>query len=50
MLPFLIYGLIAAVLFVVGSIPLLLGLLVVIPMLTASVFVAYKDIYYAEAA
>ncbi len=49
-LPFLIYGLIATVLFVLGSIPLLLGLLVVIPMLTASIFVAYKDIYYAEPA
>ncbi len=49
-LPFLIYGLIGLALFVLGSIPLMLGLLVVIPMLTASIFVAYKDIYYAEAA
>ena len=49
-LPFLIYGVIAGVLFILGSIPLLLGLLVVIPMLTASIFVAYKEIYYAETA
>ncbi len=50
MLPFLIYGLIGLVLIIVGSIPFMLGLLVVMPMVTASIFVAYKDIYYAQAA
>lgn len=50
MLPFLIYGLIGLVLVIVGSIPFMLGLLVVMPMVTASIFVAYKDIYYAQAA
>lgn len=45
-LPFLVYSLIALVLFVVGVIPLLLGLLVVVPLLTISIYIAYRDIYY----
>jgi uncharacterized membrane protein len=45
-LPFLIYGLISLVMVFVGSIPFGLGLLVVWPILTAAVYVAYRDIYY----
>jgi uncharacterized membrane protein len=44
-LPFLVYGLAALVLLVVALIPLGLGLLVLIPILTASVYIAYKDIF-----
>ena len=44
-LPFLVYGLVATFWMILGSIPLGLGLLIVIPMLYASLFVAYKEIY-----
>jgi uncharacterized membrane protein len=47
LLPLLVYVLVAAVLMVLGAIPLFLGLLVVLPMLTASNYAAYRDIYYA---
>lgn len=45
-LPFLIYGIAAVLLIIVGTIPFLLGLLVVIPMLIASAYVSYRDIFY----
>lgn len=45
-LPFLIYGLIALVLIVVGMIPFLLGLLVVSPLLIASLYVSYREIFH----
>ncbi len=44
-LPFLIYGLIFLVLFIIGSIPLGLGLLVVIPLMYTSTYAAYRDIF-----
>lgn len=44
-LPFTLYGLALAVLFILASIPLGLGLLVMIPVLYASLFVSYKDIF-----
>lgn len=44
-LPFLLYGLIALVLFILGSIPLFLGLLIVIPGIVASVYTGYRDIF-----
>jgi uncharacterized membrane protein len=47
MLPFLIYGLAALVLLILAIIPLGLGLLVVWPTLTAAIYVAYRDIYFA---
>ena len=47
LLPFLVYGLMLTVLFVIGSIPLGLGLLVVIPMMVASIYTAYRDIFYS---
>jgi ribosomal protein L32 len=45
--PFLIYGLVALALLILAVIPLGLGLLVVSPTLTAAIYVAYRDIYYA---
>jgi len=44
-LPFLIYGLIATVLMVLAIIPVLLGLLVLVPTLIASTYIGYKDIF-----
>lgn len=44
-LPFLWYGIISFLLLLVGIIPLGLGLLVVMPILTAALFVSYKDIF-----
>lgn len=49
MLPFLLYGLIALVLTVLAVIPVGLGLLVLGPMITASVYTAYKDIFLSPA-
>lgn len=43
--PFLIYGIISAVLLLLAMIPLGLGLLVMIPTMTASLYVSYKDIF-----
>ncbi len=45
MLPYLWYGIIAFVLVLVGVIPLGLGLLVVLPALTAAMYASYKDIF-----
>lgn len=46
-LPFLVYGLIALVLFMIGAIPLLLGLLLVVPGTAASVYASYRDVFRA---
>ncbi|MES9855067.1 MAG: BPSS1780 family membrane protein [Sedimenticola sp.] len=46
-LPFLLYGLIGAIFMIIGVIPVGLGLLVVIPVLTASMYTACRDIYYS---
>jgi len=43
--PFLLYGIIAIVLGIVAAIPLLLGWLVLLPLMTLSVYVGYRDIY-----
>ncbi|QJR12858.1 hypothetical protein DSM104443_03952 [Usitatibacter rugosus] len=45
--PFLIYGLVFLLLLIVAMIPLGLGLLVVSPMIWASIYTAYRDIYLA---
>jgi len=47
-IPFLVYGVIAFVLFMLALVPVLLGLLVMVPVLFASVYTAYRDIYYAR--
>jgi uncharacterized membrane protein len=45
--PFLVYGLVILVLWFVASIPLLLGLLVLLPVLFCSVYASYRDIFAA---
>jgi uncharacterized membrane protein len=47
MLPLTVYGLVAIVLMIIGSIPIMLGLLVVFPILTAAIYSAYRDIYFS---
>lgn len=46
--PFLVYGVVTFIFLVLAVIPLGLGLLVMIPVLFASVYTAYRDIYYAR--
>ena len=48
-LAFLVYGLIILVLWFVASIPLFLGLVVLVPVLICSVYASYKDIFVASA-
>ena len=47
-LPFAVYSLISMVLLLLAVIPLGLGLLVVIPTMTASLYVSYKDVFSEE--
>ena len=46
MVPFLLYGVIFLGLFFLAAIPLGLGFLVIIPVLIASVYTSYRDIFY----
>lgn len=48
-LPFLLYGIMMIILMVVAMIPLGLGLLVLMPVMMASMYTAYRDIYYPTA-
>lgn len=48
-LPFFVYSLISMVLLLLAAIPFGLGLLVMIPTMTASLYVSYKDIFGTEA-
>jgi len=45
--PFLLYGLIMLVLCFVAAIPLMLGFLVLVPVIIASIYTAYRDIFFA---
>jgi uncharacterized membrane protein len=45
-LPFLLYGLIAFVFMLIAAIPFGLGLLILSPVLIASVYAGYRDIYF----
>jgi len=47
-LPFLLYGVILFIASVIASIPVLLGWLILGPVLAASVYTAYRDIYFTE--
>ncbi|MBB5016937.1 putative membrane protein [Chitinivorax tropicus] len=47
-LPFFVYGLLYFVLMVLGMIPLLLGLLIVGPLILATLYTSYRDIFYAQ--
>jgi uncharacterized membrane protein len=44
-LPFLVYGLVVGLLWIVASIPLFLGLLILLPVIFCSVYTSYKDIF-----
>jgi uncharacterized membrane protein len=46
--PFLVYGLLVLLASVVASLPLLLGWLVLLPVLYASLYTAYRDLFFAE--
>ena len=46
-IPFLVYGLAVLVLWFIASIPLLLGLVVLLPVLFCSVYASYRDIFAA---
>jgi hypothetical protein len=46
-LPFLLYGVVVIVIAAVASLPAFLGWLVLAPVLAASVYSAYRDIYFA---
>jgi uncharacterized membrane protein len=50
MLPFLLYGIVLLVASAVASIPFLLGWLVLAPVIAASVYTSYRDIYFSPAA
>lgn len=45
--PFLVYGIVYFVLAIVASIPLFLGWLVLVPVVIASIYAGYRDIYLA---
>ncbi len=45
-LPFLLYGLTAMVMFMLGALPFMLGLLLVVPVLMITFYTAYRDIFY----
>jgi len=47
-LPFIIYGLIAGVLFCIAALPVGLGLLILIPVLSGSIYASYHDIFLAN--
>jgi uncharacterized membrane protein len=47
-LPFLVYGLVALVAAIVATIPLALGWLVLGPVLAATMYASYRDIYYQD--
>jgi uncharacterized membrane protein len=49
MLPFLLYGVIVLVASAIASVPLLLGWLVLGPVLFASLYTGYRDIYFEAA-
>lgn len=44
-LPFLVYGLVVIVLAILASLPIFLGWLVLIPVLQASIYASYKDMF-----
>jgi uncharacterized membrane protein len=46
-LPFLVYGVVGLVLSFLAAIPLMLGWFILMPMVVASLYIAYRDIYTA---
>ncbi len=48
MWPFLVYGVIAFILMMIAMIPFGLGMLILVPVLNASIYLGYKDIFPAQ--
>ena len=48
-LPFFVFSLISMILLILAAIPLFLGMIVMIPTMTASLYVSYKDIFGVNA-
>lgn len=48
LLPFTLYGFVVLILWFLASIPLLLGLLIVLPVVLCSIYASYKDIFEIE--
>ena len=48
MLPFLLYGVVLLVAAIIASIPFMLGWLILGPVMAASIYTAYRDIYFSE--
>lgn len=46
--PFLIFGLAAFALLIIGAIPFGIGLFIVFPVLVASIYASYRDIFYQQ--
>ena len=44
-MPFLVYGVVGFVLMIIAALPLMLGYIVLLPVLTASVYTGYRDIF-----
>ncbi|MGE5524556.1 MAG: hypothetical protein ACM3SS_12650, partial [Rhodospirillaceae bacterium] len=49
LLPFTVYGFVVLVLWFLASIPLLLGLLIVLPVVLCSIYASYKDVFELDA-
>lgn len=47
-LPFILYGIVVFILAIIASIPLMLGYLVLLPILSASVYVSYLDCFKSD--
>ena len=47
-MPFLIYGLVFLFIFIIAVLPFGMGLLVAFPLMYASTYAAYRDIFLAE--
>jgi len=48
-LPLLLYGIVMFVLMMIAVLPFGLGMLILIPLMTASMYTSYRDIFYPEA-
>jgi uncharacterized membrane protein len=48
MLPFLLYGIVLVIAAAIASTPLMLGWLLLGPVMAASIYTAYRDIYFSE--
>jgi uncharacterized membrane protein len=49
-MPFLIYGVVGFILSILATIPFMLGWFILTPMIIASIYIAYLDIYCSDRA